>query len=303
MFTENEYICCFGEILWDMLPTGKLPGGAPMNVAAHLQNLKMSSAVISRVGNDALGNELKEFLIEKNCTTQWIQTDDIYATGVVDVTLSANNDATYEIIHPVAWDFIRLSPEIVDLVQGAYAFVYGTLACRDSRSYTTLFGLLTKAKLKVYDVNLRPPHYTEELVELLLKQSDIVKMNEEEADIITAWYGETEKTSEQKMTFLKDKFSLKAVIVTQGANGAMLLDESGFYKREGYKVTVADTVGSGDAFLAGFLKSVYEGKPSGEALNYACALGALVATHHGANPAIREADITGLVQEQTHNTF
>jgi fructokinase len=291
---EQPYICCFGEVLWDVLPSGRLPGGAPMNVATHLKNLNINSAVISRVGNDDLGAEIKKFLIENKCTTDWLQTDEVYPTGVVQVKLSKKMDATYTIVHPSAWDFISLSAELFNLVKNSSAFVFGTLACRDSKSYTTLFALLSTARFKVYDVNLRYPYFSEELVELLFQEADIVKMNDSELDIIASWYKVQLKDSEEKMIFLKDKFALQTVIVTKGEEGAMLLDNSGCYHHKGFSTVVADTIGCGDAFLAGFLKCRFENKSSAESLNFACALGALVASHSGANPHISLSDIVSL---------
>ena len=292
--TQN-YICCFGEVLWDLLPSGKLPGGAPMNVATHLQNLGTPSVVISRVGNDELGDEIKAFLQEKNCTLDFLQTDETHPTGKVNVFLSEKHEATYEIVHPVAWDFISISPETIDLVKNSKGLIFGTLACRDTQTKNTLLALLEVAPLKIYDVNLRPPHYTQALVETFLHQADIVKMNEDELEIITNWYGFTEGSDEQKLSKLKDKFNLQTLIVTQGGDGAMVLAEQGFYKSKGFKVTVMDTIGSGDSFLAGFLTNYLADKPIDYALTYACALGALVASHKGANPPIEEADILKMI--------
>lgn len=295
MSLTQNYICCFGEVLWDLLPSGKLPGGAPMNVATHLQNLGTPSVVISRVGNDELGDEIKAFLKEKNCTLDFLQTDEIHPTGKVNVFLSEKHEATYEIVHPVAWDFISISPETIDLVKKSKGLIFGTLACRDTHTKNTLLALLEVAPLKIYDVNLRPPHYTQALVETFLHQADIVKMNEDELAIITAWYGFTEGSDEQKLSQLKDKFNLQTLIVTQGGDGAMVLAAQGFFKSKGFKVTVMDTIGSGDSFLAGFLTNYLAEKPIDYALTYACALGALVASHKGANPPIKEADILEMI--------
>ena len=102
---NQNTICCFGEVLWDLLPSGKLPGGAPMNVGTHLKNLGIPSVMISRVGDDDLGKEIKAFLTSKNCTTDFIQTDATYSTGIVKVHLSEKKEATYEIVHPVCVGF------------------------------------------------------------------------------------------------------------------------------------------------------------------------------------------------------
>lgn len=292
MKKTGDYVCCFGEILWDMLPSGKLPGGAPMNVALHLQNLGVNVAMISKVGTDALGDDIVNFIKQKGGATDWIQRDAQQPTGIVEVNISNRTSVTYNIVHPVAWDFILDTPDAVEAARDAYAFVYGTLACRDEHSRAALFHLLEVAKgLKIYDVNLRPPHYSKELIESLLQKANIVKMNEEELDIVSGWYDTSRLTREEKVSFMKTKFNLKAAIITMGGDGALFLDEHGLHKSKVYRVEVKDTIGSGDSFLAGMIKNIHAKETPEYALNYACALGALVATHHGANPPIKESEI------------
>lgn len=296
----QQYICCFGEVLWDMLPSGKLPGGAPMNVATHLQNLGIPAKMISRVGKDELGAEIKVFLESKNCTTEWIQEDETLNTGWVKVQLSEKNEATYTIVHPVAWDFIETNNTVQQLVNQASALVFGTLASRDDTSYQTLLSILKNLPqetqvLKVFDINLRPPHYSQSLIEEFLQYADIVKLNEDELKIVAKWY-DIAGDEEKQLREISQKFNIKTLIVTKGGDGAILLrlendGKKHFYQQAGYKVVVADTIGSGDSFLAGFLKNILNGKSSEYALNFACAIGAVVASHSGANPAISEADI------------
>lgn len=292
----KNYICCFGEVLWDLLPSGKLPGGAPMNVATHLQNLGIPSAVISRIGNDELGQEIKAFLKDKNCITDFLQTDNQHPTGKVNVFLSEKHEATYEIVHPVAWDFISVSDETIDLVKNANALIFGTLACRDSHTRDTLLSLIEVAPLKIFDVNFRPPHYSQNLIETLLHKADVVKMNDDELAIIANWYDLSERTNQGILAHLKEKFDLKTLIVTKGSNGAMMIDNQGFSESKGFKVEVMDTIGSGDSFLAGFLKNYLPGNSPEYSLTYACALGALVASHKGANPTIDEKDILKMME-------
>lgn len=300
----QQYICCFGEVLWDMLPSGKLPGGAPMNVATHLQNLGIPAKMISRVGKDELGAEIKAFLESKNCTTEWIQEDETLNTGWVKVQLSEKNEATYTIVHPVAWDFIETNNTVQQLVNQASALVFGTLASRDDTSYQTLLSILKNLPqethvLKVFDINLRPPHYSQSLIEEFLQYADIVKLNEDELKIVAKWY-DIAGDEEKQLREISQKFDIKTLIVTKGGDGAILLrlendGKKHFYQQAGYKVVVADTIGSGDSFLAGFLKNILNGKSSEYALNFACAIGAVVASHSGANPAITEADIEGVM--------
>ena len=295
---ENHYICCFGEVLWDLLPSGKVIGGAPFNVAAHLNNIGVTAYYISRVGNDELGNEIKDWLKKKNISVKWIQTDEKYPTGTVKVILTDKHQASYEIVSPVAWDFISFNDEMTELVKNSRAIIFGTLACRHSVTHATLLSLLKSASLKIFDVNLRSPHYSEELIESLLQHSDIVKMNDDELRLVSSWHGLMGESERQKMIYMKEKFSLSTIIVTKGGEGALCLNEEGYYEAKGFKVTVADTVGSGDSFLAGFLKNYLDGKPMKEALTYASALGALVASHHGANPPVSEKEILEMMKTE-----
>jgi fructokinase len=295
----KKYVCCFGEILWDVLPTGKLPGGAPMNVGFHLRNLGADVALISRVGDDDLGKDIKLYTTEKGCSIQWIQTDKKFSTGTVLVNTSDRNEMKYEILHPVAWDFIEANSETIEITKIAAAFVFGSLACRTSKTKETLFSLLKQTDaLKICDVNLRTPHFNKELIFELLQRADIVKTNNEELGIINSWFG-GEGSLETRSEFIRKKFNLKKIITTLGPEGALLVDESGAHRSRAYPVEVKDTIGSGDAFLAGIIKNLLQNKPNDYMINYASALGALVATQHGANPKISEQEILDLIKNQS----
>jgi fructokinase len=293
----SNYVCCFGEILWDMLPSGKMPGGAPMNVAIHLRNLGMDVACITKVGNDPLGDELKVFLKGKGCDDTWVQKDDEHPTGTVKVNISDRTNVQYEIVQPVAWDYISPTAEALGVTKNAYALVFGTLACREKQSRETLLKLLDNSKaIKIFDVNLRAPHYTKELIDALMRKSEIVKMNEDELVIVHKWLEASNGSLEQMMKNVKTKFGLKKVIVTRGGDGAMLLDDHGLHSSMVYKVEVKDTIGSGDSFLAGMIKNFYLKNSPEQSLNYSCALGAMVAQHHGANPQIKESEILEMME-------
>ena len=156
--------------------------------------------------------------------------------------------------------------------------------------------LLSQTKaLKIFDVNLRAPHFSKDLIHEFLRKADIVKMNKEELESISLWFGSGDSI-EQKANDLKTKFGLEMVIVTMGGEGALLLNESGLVTSKVFKVEVKDTIGSGDAFLAGIIKNLLLKTPPKQMLNYACALGSLVAQHHGANPPIKENEIFEMMQ-------
>jgi fructokinase len=292
-------VVCFGEMLWDMLPTGKQPGGAPMNVAVHLKNFGLNPVIVSRVGSDDLGQELLNFLRGKHLSTDYVQLGHTHLTGVVKVNVSDQNEVTYKIVQPVAWDYIQYSEELGLLVSQADVLVYGSLAARSQASSETLYQLLEKALLKVFDVNLRPPYYSQSSVESLMQQADIVKINHHELAEVIGWYdGPIEE--KEAMRFLRDRFGLQAVCLTRGANGAALLEGDEYYEHPGFPITVADTIGSGDSFLAAFLHLYLDGAPTDRILSYACAVGAYVATQRGATPPVPEEFIYALISNPSN---
>ncbi len=290
----NKSIVCFGEVLWDLLPTGKIAGGAPMNVAVHANQLGLTATMISAVGDDELGEEIKSFLVSRGLNVENIQKND-YQTGIVEVTLDAKGSPSYEIIEPVAWDFIRYTETAKSTVQTADALVFGSLAVRNDVSKQTLLQLQANAKLKILDINLRKPFYTSELANELFNVADIVKVNDEELEMICAWYGQAgDETANAR--FLKERYALKGIIVTKGGNGAFFIDENNeVAEHQGFKVSVSDTIGSGDSFLASFITKWITGESPAEALKYACAVGAFVATQKGATPVISEEDISWIM--------
>ncbi|MDJ1479236.1 carbohydrate kinase [Cytophagaceae bacterium YF14B1] len=286
----NPLIVCFGEILWDVLPTSKQPGGAPMNVAADLRNFGVNAQLISRVGNDELGSELLDFLKQKGISTELVQTGQSHLTGVAKANVSDANEVTYKIVQPVAWDYIQLTPTMEQAVKQSNFFVYGSLVARSQQSQETLLSLLKIAPHKVFDVNLRAPHYTRELVEDLLHQAHIAKLNEHELAELAAWYGDSTELH-TTMQALQDRYSLDTICVTLGAQGAALLNKDGFFQQSGFIVEVKDTIGSGDAFLAAFLYKTLQNEVPQKTLEFACATGAFLATKQGATPQFSEEDI------------
>lgn len=293
---SNKSIVCFGEVLWDLLPSGKIAGGAPMNVAVHAHQLDLNASMISAVGKDELGAKIKDFLTSRNLSTENIQTSNDYQTGIVEVTLDAKGSPSYTIIKPVAWDFIELTDSAKKAVQEADALVFGSLALRNEVSKNTLLQLQSLAKLRILDINLRKPFYSPELTKELFEIADVVKVNDEELEMICAWYGQSgDELSNAK--YLENLYNLKGIIVTRGGNGAFFIDENNeFAEHQGFKVTVNDTIGSGDSFLASFIAKWLNGGTPSQALAFACAVGAYVATQKGATPMINEADILRLMK-------
>lgn len=256
-----------------------------MNVAIHLTYNNFSPLVISRVGNDDLGKELLRFLRGKNVSTEWIQTGETHLTGVVKANISDKNEVTYKIVEPVAWDYIQFDAQVAKLVAASDVFIYGSLAARNPTTRETLLQYLELARFKVLDVNLRPPYYNPERIQELLQYADVAKMNHQELEEIAGWFGWAGEGQEQ-MQAVKEYFKLQLLIVTRGDKGAAVLSEAGFHEHGGYKAEVEDTIGSGDAFLATFLKNYLQQEPVENALTNACLVGAYVATQKGATPQI-----------------
>ena len=299
---RKSKIICFGEVLWDVLPTHKVAGGAPMNVAFHANNFGMNSQMISAVGKDDLGKELLDFLNQKNISTDLIHINGAYDTSTVQVTLDEKGSASYEIVAPVAWDFLVNSKAAKDVVSEADILLFGSLICRSEGNIKTLLALIEKANRTVFDVNLRPPFYSQSLIELLLEKSNIVKMNDEELLEIISWYG-VKGDLKKQMLFVMEKFEIETIIMTEGKHGAHCLHDKILYSQKSFPVKVQDTVGSGDSFLAAFIYKMLEGFDWHNCLEFACGTGALVATKSGGTPVINESMVIDFISKNKENIF
>lgn len=265
-----------------------------MNVAYQTNNLGMRSRMVSRVGNDTPGHELLSFLQSKGISTHWVQTDPAAPTGLVNVSLDDKGVPSYEIVQPAAWDFIEVLPEVLSAVRESDALVFGSLSCRSEQTRDTLLQLVRIAPFRVFDVNLRAPFYDQNLLEKLLPQANFVKVNDAELVILADWYGLRGGEPEQ-MAALCERFGIARMVVTKGEHGAACLGPAGYCETPGIAVQVQDTIGSGDAFLSGFLSQMFAGKTDSECLRFANALGALTATKPGGTPAISPAEIQALL--------
>jgi fructokinase len=282
---------CFGEILFDVFLEHKKIGGAPLNVASRLSSLGGEVSVISGVGNDLNGKELIEYLNVSGINTDAVQVKDNYQTGLVNVILNEKGNASYDINYPSAWDKIETSNENISIVKNADFFVYGSLSSRDSVSRNTLDQLLAVAKYKIFDVNLRVPHYTKKNVLDLLQEADFIKFNDDELNEICEDLNSNKKSLEQNIKFIAKETNTDTVCVTLGSHGAVLYCNDTFYHNCGFKVNVVDTVGSGDSFLASLIIMLLNGEDPQYAINFACAVGAIVAQNEGANPVISSSEI------------
>lgn len=292
----SKKIVCFGEVLWDVLPTEKIAGGAPMNVSIRLQSLGIETKMISKIGNDDLGKELLNIIKDKNVDTSLIQIDETHNTGEVLVKLDANGSATYDIVYPSAWDSILITKENIEAVRTADAFVFGSLASRDTISRNTLFTLLKEAKYKIFDVNIRPPFYSFSFIKELMELSDFVKLNDEELVEVAHALGSNSDVIEDNILFLSKETNTKTICVTKGKDGATLYIDNQFYSHKGFEVKLVDTIGAGDSFLAALLSKVLYTDDYQKAIEFGCAIGALIASHKGANPIISDEEIRNIIK-------
>jgi len=292
---KNLKAVAYGEVLWDVFDNEKKIGGAPLNVALRMKTLGCDVAMISCVGKDndgeAIINQVKNLGLE----TDAIMQSESFPTGLVNVTLNERGSATYEIAYPSAWDKIVLNDFAKKTVAEADVLIYGSLVCRDEVSRKSLEELLQTKVYKVFDVNLRKPHYSHEILEQLMHSANFIKFNDEELLEIAEAMHSPFTGLEENMHFVAEKTNVTAMCVTKGKHGALLMWEGKLYDNSGYPVEVADTVGAGDSFLAALITSLLTGKEPQAAIDFACAVGALVAEAPGANPVISHSKIENLM--------
>ncbi|SFZ92766.1 fructokinase [Flaviramulus basaltis] len=288
-------VVCFGEVLWDVFPTHKKIGGAPLNVALRLSSFSNDVTMISSVGNDSDGEKVISFVKENGISTKEIQVNNQYKTSYVKVILDSGGSASYDIEFPCAWDYIELKESSKEIVKKSDAFIFGSLVTRNEVSKNTLFELLSFAKFKVFDVNLRAPHYNMMLLNKLMKVADFIKFNDEELLEICEYFDFKSDVLEDNIKFISKKTKTELICVTLGGDGAIFYRDNNFFKSSGYKVSVKDTVGAGDSFLATLINEILNNNNSENSIEYACAVGALVASKDGANPKISTSDIESIM--------
>lgn len=294
MFINKKInVISFGEVLFDVFGEEKKIGGAPLNLALRTASYGFPVSMISAVGNDEDGKVILEYSKENALEAGGIIVSPEHETGIVQVSLNERGSATYEIKFPSAWDFIVVDEKIMNTVKEADVFFYGSLACRNDVSQNTLFSILdtNDTMFKVFDVNLRKPFYDILLLEKLMNRADFIKFNDEEILEIAAGMGFESDDLESNIKFISEKTNTKAICVTLGKHGSILLWHNQLYRHEGYPVKVADTVGAGDSFLASLIAKLLSDKNPVDALNFASAVGALVASYSGANPKIENSEI------------
>lgn len=239
--------------------------------------------MISAIGNDQAGHDIRDIFRQQQFDAAYLQVIDGVQTGYVLATEVQPNEMQYEIVEDVAWDKIQTTAENTALADQSPYFVFGSLAARAITSNETLFALLEKATCAVFDVNLRFPFYSPDLIFSLLAKTHILKINEKELELLAGWTGITGDTP-ALLAALSRKYALPEILLTRGEHGAAVYAAGIYQTVDGIQTTVADTVGSGDAFLAGYLYARTRGASMHERLTAANQLAAWVTRSYGACP-------------------
>lgn len=287
---KKEIVVGMGELLFDVFPTGKKIGGAPVNFAYHVSQLGVESIAISAVGKDECGDEILMILKEKeiNHIVPYVAEP----TGTVQVTLDENGIPSYEICEGVAWDNIPASAEIIESAKRCKAFCFGSLAQRSEKSRNAIQLFLdSMAKdeetLRIFDINLRQTFYSREVIESSLFKSNILKINDEEFVKIGELLEYDSSDFDNGCRFLMNKYALRMIILTCGSEGSYIFwGEDGKSFLSTPEVEVADTVGAGDSFTAAFVASLLKGYSIEDAHRKAVDVSAFVCTQSGAMPLL-----------------
>ncbi|MHC4605059.1 MAG: carbohydrate kinase family protein [Planctomycetota bacterium] len=296
----------FGELLWDLLPTATILGGAPFNFVYRVNALGDRGLMVSRLGRDELGKQAFDKVVVLGVETTYLQWDERYPTGTVKISFDADNNPDFVIIPGVAYDFMESSDALLDMVAKVDCLCFGTLAQRSPKSRQTLERLISHASnsLKFLDINLRKDCYGKDTVLSSLHKADVLKLNEDEAHKLAQMLDLAHATIPQFCEALFSKWPLKYCLVTLADCGAFAFSHRNeqIYS-PGYRVDSVDSLGSGDAFSAGFVHKILRDRSTGEAVEYGNALGALVVTTEGATAAISTKEIDAFLKQDMQRRF
>jgi fructokinase len=279
-----------GEVLWDLLPSGRVLGGAPTNFAYMTSVLGNRGIVASRVGRDILGQQACEVMDSLGLTTNYIQRDEEHETGTAAVLIDSAGLPTFTIKESVAWDFLDWTSAWEELSGLAEVVCYGSLAQRSLLSADTIdrfLGNTRKETLKIFDVNLRQSFYTIDILLKLFLHANIVKLTDQEMQRVGSLFLDDKINDVERLAkWLREEFELEVVCITRGDRGSLLVSESDVVEHPGLAVEVVDTVGAGDAFTACLAHQFVRGRPLTEISESANRFASWVVTRTGATPRI-----------------
>lgn len=289
-----------GEVLWDLLPERTCLGGAPANFAYITTLMGDQGIVASRVGEDSRGLEALRRMEELGLDIDHVETDREHPTGTVKVELDGKGVARFEIAHPVAWDFLQWTPDWQRLAENADAVCFGSLAQRSEESRSTVRNFLRATPpgtVKVFDVNLRQSYYSAEVLEESMRLADIVKLNDDELPKIMSLAKFPHKDDLSSAQRLISTYDLKLLCLTRGGRGSLLVRNGDASEHPGFRVPVADTVGSGDAFTAGLVHEYLQGASLDLMNEVANLVGAWVTSEVGAMPTPKRGALENSLAE------
>ena len=278
-----------GEVLWDILPSGKALGGAPANFAYMTKVLGDEGIVASRVGNDELGREACEVIQRLGLNTSYLQQDNQHQTGTAAVSIDAAGQPNFTIQESVAWDFLQWTAEWEELSSRADVICFGSLAQRSPESALAIDLFLQNAPakaLRICDVNLRESFYNKDVLRKSFQHAHIVKLNEQELLQISSLLNLGDGTEEALAKRLLAEHGLRLVCITLGDRGSLLVSEDQTVEHRGFRVKVADAVGAGDAYTACMAHHYLRGHSLWEISESANRFASWVATQTGATPPI-----------------
>jgi fructokinase len=296
--TSPALMIGLGEVLWDLLPSGKVLGGAPANFAYMTNLLGDKGILASRVGDDDLGREACGAMQELGLSTAYVQCDDQHGTGSAGVFIDSAGQPTFTIKESVAWDFLEWTESWKDLSARADVVCFGSLAQRSPISAATIERFLqnaSKKALRIFDVNLRQSFYSTDVLHKSFQYADIVKLNDQELQHVSSLLGLDGGDETTLARRLLSECSLRLVCVTRGARGSLLVSEDRTVEHKGLSVTVADAVGTGDAFAACLAHHYVGGKSLEEISESANRFASWVATQVGATPMIHRSRLQGIL--------
>ncbi len=295
--TQSYKVVGIGELLWDVLPEGKKLGGAPANFAYITQLLGGHGTPSSRLGNDALGDEAMAMLASFGLDTQFIQRDNEHTTSTVDVRFEGGQPS-YQIHEGVAWDYMEWTPQWRELAHSADAVCFGSLAQRAPGSRAAIREFLAGTRenaVRIFDVNLRQKFFSAEVLAESIRLADVVKLNDEELPRILSLLGLHATGEVESAQRLRSAMGLKLVCVTCGCNGSIIVSANEVSQHPGFRITVADTVGAGDAFTAGLVHQYLRGASLAQMNETANRIGSWVASKAGAMPKPAPGEIEAIL--------
>jgi fructokinase len=287
----GHQIVAVGEVLWDLLPSGKQLGGAPANFTYQCRSLGADARLVTRVGDDSLGREVLERFGQLGLATEHVQFDHELPTGTVEVALAPDGQPRFTIRENVAWDRIEADRASLERAAGADAICFGSLSQRCEPSRWAIHELVSTSRrecLRLFDVNLREPFIDRNVITGSLALANALKLNDQELADLAAMFG-LSSDARDSMSALAGRFELSLLALTRGAEGSLLLADGVWSEHPGLRATVSDTIGAGDSFAAALVVGRLAGRSLEEINDHANQVAAFVCSQPGGTPTLPDA--------------